>query len=158
MPEDLKVSQISSSPLPLPFRGLHSPRVRKHCQIIFTCYFWKSSIEAQNTKCCLPRWGDGAGQSGSWFARIFWSTESPQTSCPERIWLFRLKAYKHAATTNNNDNGYLTQTGPKHIRILQMYIFSRFSAYNTHLYLRAMGPKKRFLKEMSEQLLMRLIK
>ena len=45
MPEDLKVSQIGSSLLPPPFRGLHSPGVRKHCQIIFTCYFRKSSIE-----------------------------------------------------------------------------------------------------------------
>ena len=44
MPEDLKLSQISSSPLPPPFRGLHSPGGRKHCQIIFACYFWKSSI------------------------------------------------------------------------------------------------------------------
>ena len=47
MPEDLKVSQIGSSPLPPPFRGLHSPRVRKHCQIIFACYFRKSSIEEE---------------------------------------------------------------------------------------------------------------
>ena len=45
MPEDLKVSQIGSSPLPLPFSGLHSPGVRKHCQIIFACYFRKSSIK-----------------------------------------------------------------------------------------------------------------
>ena len=45
MPEDLKVSQIGSSPLPPPFRGLHSPRVKKHCQIIFACYFWKLFIE-----------------------------------------------------------------------------------------------------------------
>ena len=44
MPEDLKVSQIGSSPLPPPFRGLHPPWVRKHCQIIFGCYFRKSSI------------------------------------------------------------------------------------------------------------------
>ena len=44
MPEDLKLSQISSSPLPPPFRGLHSPGVRKHCQIIFACYFRISSI------------------------------------------------------------------------------------------------------------------
>ena len=44
MPEDLKVSQISSSLLPPPFRGLHSPGVRKHCQIIFACYFRKLSI------------------------------------------------------------------------------------------------------------------
>ena len=29
MPEDLKLSQIGSSPLPPPFRGLHSPEVRK---------------------------------------------------------------------------------------------------------------------------------
>ena len=44
MPEDLKLSQIGSSPLPPPFKGLHSPGVRKHCQIIFACYFRKSSI------------------------------------------------------------------------------------------------------------------
>ena len=44
MPEDLKVSQTGSSPLPPPFRGLHSPGVRKHCQIIFACNFRKSSI------------------------------------------------------------------------------------------------------------------
>ena len=44
MPEVLKGSQIGSSPLPPPFRGLHSPGVRKHCQIIFACYFRKSSI------------------------------------------------------------------------------------------------------------------
>ena len=44
MPEDLKVSQIGSSQRPPPFRGLHSPGVRKHCQIIFACYFRKSSI------------------------------------------------------------------------------------------------------------------
>ena len=47
MPEDLKLSQIGSSqPLP-PFRGLHSPGVRKHCQIIFACYFLKSSISSR---------------------------------------------------------------------------------------------------------------
>ena len=44
MPEDLKLSQIGSSQLPSPFRGLHSPGVRKHGQIIFACYFRKSSI------------------------------------------------------------------------------------------------------------------
>ena len=44
MPEELKLSQIGSSQLPPPFRGLHSPGVRKHCQIIFACYFRKSSI------------------------------------------------------------------------------------------------------------------
>ncbi len=43
MPEDLKLLQIGSSQLPPPFRGLHSPGVRKHCQIIFACYFRKSS-------------------------------------------------------------------------------------------------------------------
>ena len=47
MPEDLKLSQIGSSQLPPPFRGLHSPVVRKHCQIIFACYFRKSSIVTQ---------------------------------------------------------------------------------------------------------------
>ena len=45
MPEDLKLSQISSSQLLPPFRGLHYPRVRKHCQIIFACYFRKSSVD-----------------------------------------------------------------------------------------------------------------
>ena len=45
MPEDLKLSQIGSSQLPPPFRGIHSPGVRKHCQIIFACYFRKSSID-----------------------------------------------------------------------------------------------------------------
>ena len=44
MPEDPKLLQIGSSPVPPPFRGLHSPGVRKHCQIIFACYFRKSSI------------------------------------------------------------------------------------------------------------------
>ena len=44
MPEDLKLPEIGSSQLPLAFRGLHSPGVRKHCQIIFACYFRKSSI------------------------------------------------------------------------------------------------------------------
>ena len=44
MPEDLKLLQIGSSQLPPPFRGLHSPRVRKHCQITIACYFQKSSI------------------------------------------------------------------------------------------------------------------
>ena len=44
MPEDLKLSQIGSSQLPPPFRWLHSPGVRKHRQIIFACYFRKSSI------------------------------------------------------------------------------------------------------------------
>ena len=34
MPEDLKLSQIGSSLLPPPFRGLHFPGVRKHCEII----------------------------------------------------------------------------------------------------------------------------
>ena len=44
MPEDLKLSQIGSSQPPPPFRGLHSPGVRKYCQITFACYFRKSSI------------------------------------------------------------------------------------------------------------------
>ena len=61
MPEDLKLSQISSFQLLPPFRGLHSPRVRKHCQIIFACYFRKSSINCSfvcfswhfNLKCMI---------------------------------------------------------------------------------------------------------
>ncbi len=52
MPEDLKLSQIGSSQLPPPFRGLHSPGVRKHCQIIFACYFRKSSIVSR----ACPQW------------------------------------------------------------------------------------------------------
>jgi len=48
MPEDLKLSQIGSSQLPLPFRGLHSPGVKKHCQMIFACYFRKSSIQSMH--------------------------------------------------------------------------------------------------------------
>ena len=39
MPEDLKLSQTGSSLLLTPFRGLHSPRIRKYCQIIFACFF-----------------------------------------------------------------------------------------------------------------------
>ena len=62
MPEDLKLSQIGSSQLPPPFRGLHSPGVRKHCQIIFACYFRKSSIDlrynwAQEVGECMGSWG-----------------------------------------------------------------------------------------------------
>ena len=48
MPEDLKLSQIGCSQLLPPFRGLHSPGVRKHCQIIFACYFRKSSIKGND--------------------------------------------------------------------------------------------------------------
>ena len=44
MPEDLKLLQIGSFQLPPPFRGLHSPGVRKHFQIIFASYFRKSPI------------------------------------------------------------------------------------------------------------------
>ena len=51
MPKDLKVSQIGSSLLPPPFRGLHSPGVRKHCQIIFVCYIRKSSIDWKCNYC-----------------------------------------------------------------------------------------------------------
>ena len=54
MPDDLKVSQIGSSPLPLPFRGLHSPGVRKHCQIILACYFSKLSVTALRTRLPPP--------------------------------------------------------------------------------------------------------
>ena len=56
MPEDLKLSQIGSSPLPPPFRGLHSPGVRKHCQIIFACYLRKSSIHSRLTKNYARSW------------------------------------------------------------------------------------------------------
>ena len=52
MPEDLKPSQIGSSQLPPPFRGIHSPGVRKHCQIIFACYFGKSSVSQQFPETC----------------------------------------------------------------------------------------------------------
>ena len=39
MPEDLKPSQIGSFPLSPPFRGLHSPGVRKHCQVYLRLLF-----------------------------------------------------------------------------------------------------------------------
>ena len=51
MPEDLKLSQIGSSQLPPPFRGLHSPGVRKHCQIIFACYSGNRLLVY--LQCCL---------------------------------------------------------------------------------------------------------
>ena len=54
MPEDFKASQIGSSPLPPPFKGLHSPGVRKHCQIIFACYFRKSSIHGMGLPDLCP--------------------------------------------------------------------------------------------------------
>ena len=50
MPEDLKLSQISSSQLLPPFRGLHSPGVRKHCQIMSACYFLKSCIRLAHSQ------------------------------------------------------------------------------------------------------------
>ena len=53
MPEDLKLSQINSSLLPPPFRGLHSPGVRKHCQIIFfTCYFREATVSKYKVGHC----------------------------------------------------------------------------------------------------------
>jgi len=48
MPEDLKVLQISSSLLPPPFRGLHSPGIRKLSIFFFAYYFQKSSISLVN--------------------------------------------------------------------------------------------------------------
>ena len=50
MPKDLNPSLIGSSQLPPPFRGIHSPGVRKHCQIIFACYFRKSCIVGYGTE------------------------------------------------------------------------------------------------------------
>ena len=45
MPEDLKtVADRLFSAAALHSGGLHSPGVRKHCQIIFACYFRKYSI------------------------------------------------------------------------------------------------------------------
>ena len=43
MPEDLKLSQIGSSPLPPPFRGLHSPGVSNYLRLLFR----KSSIKTK---------------------------------------------------------------------------------------------------------------
>ena len=45
MPEDLKLSQIGSSQLPPPFRGLHSPGVRKHSN--YLCLLFPEIV------CCL---------------------------------------------------------------------------------------------------------
>ena len=51
MPEDLKLSQIGSSPLPPSFRGLHSPGVRKHCQRLFsTAAFIQGTSLSRSTK------------------------------------------------------------------------------------------------------------
>ena len=47
MPEDLKLSQIGSSQLPPPFRGPHSPGVRKHCQIILFLEIVYSLLQCQ---------------------------------------------------------------------------------------------------------------
>ena len=51
MPEDLKLSQIGSSQLPPPFRGLHSPRVRKLsnylCLLFPEIIYWILSV------CCV---------------------------------------------------------------------------------------------------------
>ena len=89
MPEDLKVSQIGYSLLPPPFRGLHSPGVRKHCQIIFrkssiiTVYMQATPGRWRKPRCrlytsCLPCWTavlfkveDGVGQSGSYLENMF---------------------------------------------------------------------------------------
>ena len=60
MPEDLKLLQTGSSQLPPPFRGLHSPGVRKHCQIIFACYFRKSSITCSGPGQVNFQFSDGA--------------------------------------------------------------------------------------------------
>ena len=71
MPEDLKLSQIGSSRLLPPFRGLPSPGVRKHCQIIFACYFQKSSIMAEKKteewrrRCVCVGGGGGGGGGGA---------------------------------------------------------------------------------------------
>ena len=54
MPQDLKLSQISSSLLLPPFRGLHSPGVRKHCPIIFTCYFREATVSKYKVGHCSP--------------------------------------------------------------------------------------------------------
>ena len=70
MPEDLKVSQIGSSPLPPPFRGLQSPGDRKHCQIIFACYFRKSSNRTYMPPTAPMQWGKFHVSSNSlliWF-------------------------------------------------------------------------------------------
>ena len=69
MPEDLKLSQIGSSQLPPPFRGLHSPGVRKHCQIIFACYFLSCCF--MSTEAGWPiRDGDRVGRGqGDWLDR-----------------------------------------------------------------------------------------
>ena len=73
MPEDLKLSQIDSSQLPPPFRGLHSHGVRKHYQIIFACYFRKSSIVPQSVlrqrQSYLAKGGEGVGIFGASLTR-----------------------------------------------------------------------------------------
>ena len=81
MPEDLKLSQIGSSQLPPPFRGLHSPGVRKHCQIIFACYFRKSSISLTRL-----RW---TVQDG----RKFQCTSDCDGSCSSLYWAIQRSSF-----------------------------------------------------------------
>ena len=60
MPEDLKLSQIGSSPLPPPLRGLHSPGVRKlsnylrllFLEIVYCCCWFAQGLIYGAVNCC----------------------------------------------------------------------------------------------------------
>ena len=80
MPEGLKLSQIGSSLLPSPFKGLHSPGVRKHCQIIFTRYFRKSSIarcHSRNGTHQLRRFRENS--HCNWYVRMIREEQKSET-------------------------------------------------------------------------------
>ena len=89
MPEDLKLSQIGSSQLPPPFRGLHS----KHCQIIFACYFRKSSIMGSPFLTPSPHGLCGCKETDTEEPKVFrientsssawnrWNEHDPQCTC-----------------------------------------------------------------------------
>ena len=61
MPEDLKVSQIGSSHLPPPFRGLHSPAVKKkkkkkksnYLSLLFPEIVYSQAVLCQSIACFL---------------------------------------------------------------------------------------------------------
>ena len=104
MPEDLNLSQIGSSQLLPPLRGLHSPGVRKHCQFIFACYFRKSSITHRLThtrthdfnvpstqphhRVSRPATASESYQSRDGLSQLFYTSPKPHSSLYHKFVLF----------------------------------------------------------------------